>query len=325
MKYISVHKLILTILSLFILTGCQNSPQTRDDEEDTPRQLSIVTTTTHITDLVRQLTGEVCEILPMMGPGVDPHLYQPSARDLQSLRTADLIVFHGLQLEGKLASAFESTGLNSEKIYSISSQIDEALFLPAEEKKGKYFDPHLWFDPEIWTDCMNGLANKLVSIIPAKKGYIEQRAKELADEYARIHEFGVRKIAQIPSKQRILVTSHDAFRYFGKSFEMEVVALQGISTAAEAGLADRSNLVDYLKVHKVPCIFIESSVNPKALREIAKEASVQLGEPLFSDALGPTDAFIQLPNGTNRSLATWSGMMTYNIHAIYNGLAGKKK
>ena len=81
MKYISIHKLILTILSLFILTGCQNSPQTRGDKKDTPRQLSIVTTTTHITDLVRQLTGEVCEILPMMGPGVDPHLYQPSARD----------------------------------------------------------------------------------------------------------------------------------------------------------------------------------------------------------------------------------------------------
>ena len=311
----------IAILGMSLFTSCTDIPNEQEAEEPSGSAVTIVTTTTQITDLVKQLTGGHCKVLPMMGPGVDPHLYKPTARDVMSLSTADLIVFHGLQLEGKLGTAFETAGLSKDKIFSISSVIDPSVLLFADEEEGKFPDPHIWFDPEIWTTCLQALAVKLSSFLPEQEVFISEKADQLTKDFQKVQEWGAESIKKIPPTQRILITSHDAFQYFGRSFGVEVIALQGISTAAEAGLADRSNLVDYLKDSNIPCIFVESSVNPKALQQIGREAEVALGKPLFSDALGAEDAFVFAADGKKHSLASWTGMMIYNIQSIIEGLA----
>ena len=310
----------MALLSLFFFSSCTDTMNEQEAEEPFVPSVSIVTTTTQITDLVKQLTGGHCKVYPMMGPGVDPHLYKPTARDVMSLSTADLIVFHGLQLEGKLGTAFDTAGLSKDKIFSVSSVIEPSALLFAEEDEGKFPDPHIWFDPTIWTTCLHGLAARLSSLLPEQKVFISQKVDQLTREFKEVHQWGAESIQRIPPARRILITSHDAFQYFGRSFGVEVIALQGISTATEAGLADRSNLVDYLKESKVPCIFVESSVNPKALQQIGKEANVELGRALFSDALGAEDAFVFAADGKKHSLASWSGMMIYNIQSIVEGL-----
>ena len=311
----------IAIIITPFFSSCTDTPNQKQAGVPPPSTLSIVTTTTQITDLVKQLTGGHCKIHPMMGPGVDPHLYKPTARDIMSLSTADLIVFHGLQLEGKLGTAFETTGLSKDKLFSISSVIDPDVLLFAEEEEGKFPDPHIWFDPVIWTTCLHSLAAKISSLLPKQEEFISQKVDQLTQDFQKVHKFGLASIKRIPPAQRILITSHDAFQYFGRSFGLEVIALQGISTATEAGLADRSNLVEYLQNSKVPSIFVESSVNPKALQQIGREAKVALGRPLFSDALGSEDAFVFAADGKKHSLAYWSGMMIYNIQSIVEGLA----
>ena len=321
MNFLNYKLFWIASLSTSFFSSCTDIPNGKQEDEPSGSTINIVTTTTQITDLVKQLTGGHCKVLPMMGPGVDPHLYKPTARDVMSLSTADLIVFHGLQLEGKLGTAFETAGLSKDKIFSISSVIDPSVLLFADEEEGKFPDPHIWFDPEIWTTCLQALAVKLSSFLPEQEVFISEKADQLTKDFQKVQEWGVESIKKIPPTQRILITSHDAFQYFGRSFGVEVIALQGISTAAEAGLADRSNLVDYLKDSNIPCIFVESSVNPKALQQIGREAEVALGKPLFSDALGAEDTFIFAADGQKHSLASWSGMMIYNIQSIVEGLA----
>ena len=325
MNFLKYKLYWIAILGMSLFSSCTDIPNEQEAEEPSGAAITIVTTTTQITDLVKQLTGGHCKVIPMMGPGVDPHLYKPTARDVMSLSSADLIVFHGLQLEGKLGSAFETAGLSKDKIFSISSVIDPSVLLFADEEEGKFPDPHIWFDPEIWTTCLQALADKLSSFLPEKEVFISEKADQLAKDFQKVHEWGIGSIRRIPPTQRTLITSHDAFQYFGRSFGVEVIALQGISTAAEAGLADRSNLVDYIKKSNVPCIFVESSVNPKALQQIGWEAKVALGKPLFSDALGAEDAFIFAADGKKHSLASWSGMMIYNIQSIVEGLAPSRQ
>ena len=321
MNFLKYKSYWIAVLSSSFFFSCTDIPNEKEAEKPSGSNITIVTTTTQITDLVKQLTGGHCKVIPMMGPGVDPHLYKPTARDVMSLSTADLIIFHGLQLEGKLGTAFETAGLSKDKIFSISSVIDPGVLLFADEEEGKFPDPHIWFDPEIWTICLRALADKLSSFLPEHEVFISEKADQLTKDFQKVQEWGAKSIKRIPPTQRILITSHDAFQYFGRSFGVEVIALQGISTAAEAGLADRSNLVDYLKESNIPCIFVESSVNPKALQQIGREAEVALGKPLFSDALGAEDTFIFAADGQKHSLASWSGMMIYNIQSIVEGLA----
>jgi manganese/zinc/iron transport system substrate-binding protein len=323
LPYSTMRRGALVLSFLLGLAGCSENLTPVDDQISTAK-LMIVTTTTQVTDLVDQLVGDKCSVRPMMGQGVDPHLYKPTARDIMSLSTADLIVYHGLNLEGKLGSTFKKAGLSQPKTYAIHSAVDPKFLLASDEKKG-HFDPHIWFDPGIWIQCLHGLSRRLCLLLPDDSALIEARAKKLSLQYQSIQQFATSAFAEIPPNQRKLITSHDAFRYFGEFFGFEVIALQGISTATEAGLGDRANLVDFIKSHQVPCIFVESSVNPKAIKEVAREAKTAIGKPLFSDALGAKTDTVRGPNEESHSLATWSGMMIYNTMAIVDGLARKKR
>ena len=311
--------LIPALAFLFLPSGCEIKPAKNSGDLNATKKISIVTTTTQVTDIVSRLLGNSCRITSLMGPGTDPHSYKPTAHDMTAISTADMILFHGLRFEGKLASILRE-GHNKITTYAFTSAIPDDLLLSTDEEKSENYDPHLWFSPKLWLMCIEGVSEFLIQELPELKDEIIQRKILLVKEIEEVTKWARSKLLFLPTEKRILITSHDAFRYLGKFFGIEVIALQGISTLQEAGLNDRTNLVDFIRKRKVECLFIESSVNPKALREIAKETGAVIGAPLYSDAFGSAENQSTGPNQKAYPHNTWEGMLVYNILTIVDGL-----
>jgi manganese/zinc/iron transport system substrate-binding protein len=306
--------------AIVILTvgGCSDKP-TKENEVPV-----VVVTTTHLSDLVYSLAGKHVEVISLMGPGVDPHLYKPTSRDLSSLAKADLIVFHGLMLEGRMGQALEQADKKGIPSIAATSEIPVSLILSgSDEGTNGHEDPHVWFSPEIWSICVSTVMNKLIELNPELESQIRENAQQTLSELQEIKAWSLDQVRQIPQERRKLVTSHDAFRYFGKDLGLEVIGLQGMSTNVEAGLADRANLVDFIKKQNIPAIFVETSVNPAAMNQIAKESGVFIGGELFSDALGPPDESITGPADKSFDLDSWAGMMVHNVSTIVEALGAR--
>ena len=281
-------------------------------------KLVVVTTTTHVTDMVRSIAGDRIELVALMGPRVDPHLYKPSARDVAALAKADLVFYSGLMLEGRMADLFAKTARSGVQAYAVTEKVSEDNLLEPEEFEG-HWDPHVWFDPSIWASCVEVVSEGLAANDPKEAEFYRANAEALRAEYLSIHGWAKDRLAAIPKESRKLITSHDAFNYFGRAFGFNVIAVQGISTATEAGLADRVAMVDYVKSHEVKAIFVESSVNPAIIQEIASEAGVKVGGELFSDAMGESGQ-TKGPDGEVYDVSTWTGMMKHNLNVIVEGL-----
>ncbi len=297
--------------TVLLLAGC--------DGGESDGKPVVVTTTTHVTDMVRFVAGDRLNVIALMGPGVDPHLYKPSAGDAATLAKADLIFFSGLMLEGRMADVFAKVSRRGTKAYAVTENVSEELLLEPEEFEG-HWDPHVWFDPVIWSKCIDVVSNALAENDPEGKAGYTERAEALKTEYLAVTQWAQVRISGLPEESRYLVTSHDAFNYFGRAFGLEVLAVQGISTATEAGLADRVAMVDFVKKHEVKAIFVESSVNPAIIEGIAKEAGVKIGGELFSDAMGQPGRLEKGPDGEQYDIGTWSGMMKHNVNTIVEGL-----
>lgn len=321
----SLRHLILnfSVFLLLLQTGCEQAKEANTLNQDVEEKIYIVTTTTHVTDLVNRLVGDSCTIKSLMGSGIDPHSYKPTALDMSAISKADLVIYHGLKLEGRLSKVLESIG-NERKTYAISSIVPETLLLATDEENSEYPDPHIWFSPDLWSRCLQGLSEYLIGEFPNLKDKILEKQKGIKNQIKEVSTWAQKQLNQIPENKRILITSHDAFRYFGNSFGVEVVALQGISTLQEAGLADRTNLVDFIKQNNIQCLFIESSVNPKAIEEIAKETGTKIGNPLYSDALGNPENKSLGPNQKLYPHNSWEGMFIHNVATILNGIGVQK-
>lgn len=301
-------------IAVWLNSGCENMAVPKSSDEQKPK---VVATTTHLADLVRQIAGKHVEVIPLMKAGVDPHSYRATAKDIAHLQSADLIIFHGLSLEGKMARVLEDTQSGQKAPYSPCIDLPQDLLL----RESKHtIDPHVWFSPDLWTLCGRSFTDKLIDFYPDKSSLFEANFQKFKKSVKRIDEWGQSMVGSIPVSSRVLITSHDAFQYFGNHFHIEVVALQGINTSTEAGLADRTNLVDFIRKHNSPALFIESSVNPKALKEIARESGSVIGGTLFSDALGAPTQFAKGPDNEHLSTATWQGMMAHNIRTIAQAL-----
>ena len=299
------------IFTVLFFAGC--------DSGDSDGTLVVVSTTTHVTDMVKFVAGDRLEVIALMGPGVDPHLYKPSAGDAATLAKADLILYNGLMLEGRMADVFAKVSRRGTKTYAVTETVSEELLLEPKEFEG-HWDPHVWFDPEIWSECIEVVRDALSENDPAGKAGYAERAEILKTQYLAVTHWAQSRISELPEESRYLVTSHDAFNYFGRAFGMKVLAVQGVSTATEAGLADRVAMVDFVKEHGVKAIFVESSVNPAIIKGIAKEAGVTIGGELFSDAMGQPGRLEKGPDGEQYDIGTWVGMMKHNVNAIVEGL-----
>ena len=314
----------------FLLGGCGGENRHNAGSESSNssnKKIRLVVTTTQLYDLAQRLTGDHFSVTSLMGPGVDPHIYKPSSRDILALSKANLVVFHGMQLEGRLAEALSHSEENGISTFNATANLPnkEIIYSNSGHNEQQHPDPHVWFDPKIWSLIVNEFTRRLIRCNPSEQKQFESRANQILDSISKIEEWGINEIKKIPKDQRTLITSHDAFQYLGRAMGLQVIALQGISTTAEAGLADRANLVDLIQDHNIPAIFIESSVNPTAIQEIAKECNVEVGGELFSDALGSNNQFVTGPNGIQYSVATWEGMMVHNINTIVKALRKRRK
>jgi manganese/zinc/iron transport system substrate-binding protein len=230
------------------------------------------------------------------------------------LQRADAIFYNGLVLEGKMTDLFTKMARTKKHVYAVAEAIPSEQLLEPEQFEGHY-DPHVWFDVTLWARCAGAVVEGLSAADPANKAAYEKRGAEVQKRMAELHAWALAKAGELPSEKRILITSHDAYNYFGRAYGFQVVGLQGISTVSEAALADMARLVDFIKKREVKAIFVESSVPHTTIERIAQDAKVKVGGELFSDAMGTPG---QMENGYD--LGTYEGMVKHNLSTIVEAL-----
>jgi manganese/zinc/iron transport system substrate-binding protein len=278
------------------------------------KPLRVTTTVSMLTDLVRDVGGERVAVEGLMGPGVDPHLYKATASDVTRLGRADAVFYVGLMLEGKMEEVFAKLRKPGKVVVAVAESLPREQLLKPPAFEGHY-DPHVWFDVTLWARCAEAVVGGLTAADPAGREHYAARGKELQRRYAALHEWALQRAAELPKEKRVLITSHDAFNYFGRAYGFEVVGLQGISTVTEAGLADMAKLVDFIKRRGVKAVFVESSVPHATIERISKDAGVKIGGELFSDAMGTPG---QIENGYD--VGTYEGMIRHNFNTVVGAL-----
>ncbi len=281
-------KLFGIVLSLtLLLAGCSQPAANTDSTKD---KLEVVATTTMLADLSRIIGGEAVTVSGLMGPGIDPHLYQASAGDVTLMQEAEVVVYNGLHLEGKMGEIFENLTRLDVYVLCIEDGIDKSMLLVSEDD-AQVYDPHIWFDVAIWKQAAQAVAEGFQEADPGNSGEYGTNLENYLKELDELEEYIRERSLELPEEQRVLVTAHDAFQYFGKAYGFEVRGLQGISTDAEAGTADVSALAEFIAERRIKAIFVESSVPPKTIEALqaavqSKGFDVVIGGELYSDSLG---------------------------------------
>lgn len=271
----------------------------------------VVATTGLVADLARRISGGLVEVEAIMGPGVDPHLYQPKAADRRKLEHARLVLYNGLHLEGGMSELLH----NLPHARAVADGIAKDQLLYAEGQP----DPHVWFDVQLWMQALDAAEKALCEVFPQHAESFRRNAAAYRRELQALHEEVRQKIAAIPARRRVLITAHDAFRYFGRAYGIEVIGLQGISTADETGLREMQQIVERVVRDRIPAIFAETSVPPDGVQAVVERCRarghvVRLASArLYSDALDRPE----VPEGS------YPGMMRHNVRVIVEALSGE--
>jgi len=281
-------------------------------------KMNVVTTTTMVSDMVKEIGGDRVNVVGLMGPGVDPHLYKPASSDVVKLQRAKIIFYSGLMLEGRMTDLFFRMARAGKLVYAVTESIPEKDRLAPPEFAG-HWDPHVWGDPILWSNCIVTVVDGLSKADPAGAADYAKRGRAVDASYKAMKAWALKRIAEVPRKHRILITSHDAFNYFGQAFGFQVVAIQGLSTVTEAGLADIAKTVDFIKQKKIKAIFVESSVNPAAIKRVSKDSDVKIGGELFSDACGRVGDMHEA-HGEKYDVGTYIGMLKHNVNTVVDAL-----
>lgn len=302
----------LLILMTCFLVGILAACGTMSSGESSGK-INVTTTTGQVADVVKNVGGEHVEVTSLMGPGVDPHLYQASQGDIQKLSKAEIIFYSGLHLEGKMDDIFEKMSKEKPTV-AVAESIPENMLLSAEGNSNAH-DPHVWFDIQIWLNTVDEVETKLSELSPEDKEDFAANASKYREELEELDAYAKEQMATIPEDSRVLVTAHDAFQYFGNAYGLEVMGLQGLSTDSEYGLKDVQNLIDTLTERNIKAVFIESSISEKSINAVVEGAKkqnhdVKIGGELFSDAMGE--------EGTEEG--TYLGMFKHNIDTVVSSL-----
>jgi len=302
----------MLLLWLAITAGCNRSARISVKPAGKPQ---IVTTTGMVRDMVQTLVGPDADVKAIMGPGVDPHLYQPSRGDSIQLLQADIVIYNGLHLEGRLGEVLEARSETNQATIAVAETLKPEQLLDAD---AGLHDPHIWMNVALWKDASEKVASELADRMPEHAESILQRAADLDQELNDLDQWGEATIASIPDSQRVLITAHDAFQYFGKRYGVEVHGVQGVSTISDAAISDVNRLVDLIVTRQVPAVFFESSVSPRQVKAIVEGArqhglDVSSDSTLLSDSMGADGT----PEGT------YVGMMRHNFRTIAEALGGK--
>ncbi|MGY8641722.1 MAG: metal ABC transporter solute-binding protein, Zn/Mn family [Verrucomicrobiales bacterium] len=308
--------LLLSVAACFVATGC-GSDSSGPENGGKPR---IVATTTMLADMARQIVGDKAEVIGLMAPGVDPHTYELPARAIGQLNSADLVIYNGMLLEGKMGELIESLKSKGIDVFAAASVVPHEKLFTAEDLGDGHGDPHIWGDAELWSGVINPCSKRIAALFPeTEHAEIGAQAETYEGEVKALHEWIKARIAEVPRTERLLVTSHDAFNYLGKAYAVEVVGVQGISTATDAGIADIVATVDLIKERKAKAVFVESSVSPATIERIAQDAGVKIGGELFSDSCGPSGE-MEMISSQEYDLGTYIGMMKHNINTVVEAL-----
>jgi manganese/zinc/iron transport system substrate-binding protein len=307
-------RVLTSVLLLGLTIGCGASdggPALQASE------LRVVATTTIVADLVRVVGGPDVVVESLMGPGIDPHLYKPSAGDVRRMAAAQAVFYTGLHLEGKMTEVFEQMAGRGVPTVAVAECVPQEELIEIEGFSGVY-DPHVWFDVELWTRAAACVRDGLARLDPDHAPDFVARGNEYIDELARLHDWVLERVASVPTEGRVLVTAHDAFSYFGRAYGVEVRGLLGVSTAAEAGTADVQELAEFIVGRRIPAVFVESSVPPRYVEALqqavdARGFAVAIGGSLYSDALGNPDS----------PQATYIGTVRSNVDTIVNALTAE--
>lgn len=289
--------------------------RTQNPDERSHNAPVVTCTVGMITDVARNIGGDEFAIGGLMGPGIDPHLYKPSAGDIVRLGDADVVLYGGLHLEGRLTETLEKIH-ESGTVHTraVSESIPESQRLRADTSS---WDPHVWMDVSLWNIVAGAVGKELANLSPENAAAITDRSTAYQERLGELEEWVFNEFARVPEDIRVLVTAHDAFNYFGRRYDIEVMGLQGLSTATEAGAADVQDLAQLLADRKIPAIFVESSIPPATIEAVqaacrSRGWDVQIGGSLYSDAMGETGT----PEGT------YIGMIRHNVSTIVEALLG---
>jgi len=276
-------------------------------------QLKVTTTTGMIADLVENIGQDKVSVQALMGVGVDPHLYKATQGDIRKLARADIIFYNGLHLEGKMQNIFDKMA-RKQTVIAVTEAIPEDKLIRYDQ----LHDPHVWFDVALWQQAVDKVANSLANKDPKNADFYRQNSANYQQKLTQLNKWVQQEMAKVPADKRVLITAHDAFGYFGKAYGLEVMGLQGISTAGEFGLQDIKQLKDIIVQRGIEAVFVESSVSPKFIESLVKGVQAEgrnlvVGGELYSDAMGAKGS----------GADNYIGMVKHNVKTIRDGLLGK--
>ncbi len=304
------------VLLLMVAGGCQkdNTEDPANANPTTEKKLHVVATIGMITDILKNIGRDRIDVTGIVGEGVDPHLYKPTAGDTERLKDADIIFYNGLHLEAKIIGDVLDKMPDKTKAVAVTTGTLRSQLRTSSEFQGGY-DPHVWHDVSLWMKAVERIRDTLAQADPNNAEYYHSNAKNYLAALKTLHDDLQNLAAQIPAQRRILVTTHDAFGYLGRAYGFEVRGLQGLNTETEAGVADVRELAAFIIEHRIPAIFVETSTPSQGIKAVqaavrAKGFEVEIGGGLFADAMGTPGT----PEGT------YIGLMRYNIDTIVNAL-----
>lgn len=309
---LSFFRLCLVMCVGSVLVSCGSGG---GSASDTP----VVCTTTMIADLAREVAGPEIAVEALMGPGVDPHTYELPARSIAKLRNARVVLYNGLHLEGRLGEILGTLDPQRTLAAAVAEKLPEASLVLPEGFDATHADPHVWGDASLWAQCVDPVRDTLSKAYPGQAAAFAERAEGLKKRLLALHDWAKQSLEAVPQEQRVLITSHDAFHYFGRAYGLEVMGVQGISTASEAGLSDVLRLAKVIKERGVKAVFVESSVSRAAIETLAKDSGARIGGVLYSDSLGAPGTQVEV-DGQTHDAGTYEGMLRHNVKTVVEGL-----
>jgi manganese/zinc/iron transport system substrate-binding protein len=309
-KIKGVITLIVIIIVSFV--GC-NSKDTLLLTSEENSKIQVTTTTGQVADIVKNVGGDLVDVKALMGPNIDPHLYQASQSDIGKLEHADIIFYNGLHLEGKMEGIFQKIK-EVKPTFAVGEAVPKDK-LQENKDNPSVPDPHIWFDIDLWVYAVETVKDGLIEIDAKNASIYEKNTEIYLETLMELKKYTLEKVEEIPEEQRVLITAHDAFNYFGKAYGIEVKGLQGLSTDSEYGLRDVQDLIDTIVERHIKAVFTESSISERSIQAVIegvtkKGGNVTLGGELFSDAMGE--------EGTEEG--TYVGMYRHNVDTIVNAL-----
>ncbi|MCA9041726.1 MAG: zinc ABC transporter substrate-binding protein [Planctomycetaceae bacterium] len=307
--------LCFLLIGSLCFTGCSGA--TNGESKSAERKLKIVTTTGMVTDIVLEIVGDKAEVIGLMGSTVDPHLYQPFREDGVQLNGADVIFYSGLKLEGRMGDLFEQVRQQGKPIFPVTDGISKNRLREPPEFEG-HPDPHVWMDVSLWKQATEFITKKMIEVDPEHAAEYQQNWETYSAKLDELDQYAKQSIASIPAEQRVLITAHDAFGYFGEAYGLQVLGVQGISTESAAGVDDINKLVKFIVDHKIQALFVETTVSENNIQALIEGAAnkgwqIRIGGNLYSDAMGE--------EGTYEG--TYEGMIDHNVTVIVRSLGGQ--